>query len=425
LISGERVLVEHDDGFVRFYDCGNRERFELVVVPKVLLKEEQLDVYYKAQPHLVESAVQQKEQDKHRTTRRQFDHLDRSRFLLEIASRGKDGYVREKMRAEKALLDDAMQKRVQNEAKTQWNKVRIRRSSLSTAIPGGASTPSPLRSRRCSLSSNAEARRQDPTTVRSMSQSQASKPEAPKTDVSTAAVLTSSVSKRSIFSSIVSKQELQPTARNTSLTYAAAKKQADAGPPINVHIEYSWDEKMQARDQMMRERSVKVEPLPSAVRGSTKNLLLLDSSPTQPSTSGKPPSIMEWKRSDSFRGSMSSFRRGSRSWIQDVLQTRIADADNATTRPAPPPPEAGAGDFGALKAKWRQQQTFGASSGSQTSLGALVPTSQSSFKNQADHPRPPGAVTHTEPSNSRKHIFGMGTSFKIRPNFRAQFAGGP
>jgi Ca2+-binding EF-hand superfamily protein len=57
VLEGSRVRVLHDDGFERYYDCGNAGRFELVTVPKVLLKDEDLSCYYKAQPHLLRPTV--------------------------------------------------------------------------------------------------------------------------------------------------------------------------------------------------------------------------------------------------------------------------------------------------------------------------------------------------------------------------------
>lgn len=63
------------------YLCLPFSRFEVTVIPKVLLKnDEQMTMYYKSQPHLVQSDQLATLAEKNANSRglRRFDHLDRS-----------------------------------------------------------------------------------------------------------------------------------------------------------------------------------------------------------------------------------------------------------------------------------------------------------------------------------------------------------
>ena len=375
-----RVLVEHDDGTTRYYDCGNGERFELVVVPKVLLKEGQLDVYYKAQPHLTENVAKQKEQNRKRTTRRQFDHLDRSQFLLEILSHGKDGPAREKIFAEKEVLDAAIRKRMKNEVQEHWGKLRSRRASLSVNSPSRS-----ISSRRMSISCKPDAatHRQGSTSLQGRNSFKAVK----ETGESPPVGLMASVAEGPSFPSArVSIARTAALSKSVELGErfpappACSGAQEDAAAPVGhaagldsrllptasaarLDSMYSWDNKMKAREQLLRERSMKMKPGAQMVRGSTRKLLEPEAlTPKQPSSPDDRTRNMNWKRSTSFRGSMSSFKG-----LPKPVDNAGGDSPGAGVETVQP-----LQNFSALKANWRQAQSF---KGSQDSFHHRSPSS--------------------------------------------------
>ena len=362
-------MVEHDDGTTRYYDCGNCERFELVVVPKVLLKESQLDVYYKAQPHLTENVAKQKEQNRKRTTRRQFDHLDRSQFLLEILSHGKDGPAREKIFAEKEVLDAAMRKRMKNEVQEHWGKLRNRRASLSINSPSRS-----ISSRRMSIP-DAATHRKGSTSLPGRNSFRAAKETGESPNEGLMASVAEGPSSPSARVSVARTAALPKPVKigdRSPAPPAALGAQEDAAAPVGhpagpdssllpaasaAHLNsmYSWDDKMKARERLLRERSMKMKPGAQMVRGSTRKLLepeVLTSK--QPSSPESRASNVNWKRSTSFRGSMSSFKG-----LPESVDKAGGDSPGAGVETMQP-----LQNFSALKANWRQAQSFKGSHGS-------------------------------------------------------------
>jgi len=121
-----RVRVQHDDGFERYYDCGNNHRFELVVVPKVHINDEQLSIYYKAQPHLIASLKADSAKSKANNSRgvRRFDHLSRSLFELQNSAHGKDESARNKIRSQQEQINAQIQEITHKKARAKWTRVQ-------------------------------------------------------------------------------------------------------------------------------------------------------------------------------------------------------------------------------------------------------------------------------------------------------------